>query len=61
MSKFPFSVGLQHDGTYGLGWPRVAAVKDYRLFLSGMFAARRWVNAAIIAVGSSLAVWIGID
>jgi len=56
MSKFRFPPGLRHDGIYCLGWPWVAAVKDYRLFLAGMFAARRWVNATMISVGSSLVV-----
>ena len=32
----PCSLELWRDGIYGLGWPRVAAIKDYGLFLRGM-------------------------
>ena len=52
----PRSLGLRHNGIYGLGGPCVGSDKDYRLFLPGMFAECRWVSAAIISVGSSLVV-----
>jgi hypothetical protein len=54
--RIPRSLGLRNDGSYCLGWPWVPAVKDYRLLLAGILAARRWVNATMISVVSSLVV-----